>query len=287
MKPIEIISALPGWASASPETIVASPAFAMPCRLGEEGATLRLGAVRPAETIDVSVVFENEPHMLGIARSPRFPDLDAIWDCRGEMPEPVLLALVEKDCGRLFQMLENAVRRQLKVTGLVSGANADQGSLCAQVEDVVFTITRSKLVVAAFGNVRNLDLAHPDVRSETIPVETEYAAFSMPFADLSALAPGDAVLLPEIGSVPVRLIADGRFVVDGEGVSPNSDDELVHVRDLEPRVMTLGELFDASEGWKGDVPQPRQLRLVQGDKTFAAGSLGKIGGLNALVVENT
>ena len=120
MKPLEILSILPQWAKASAGDLLASPAWAMPCRLGERNCTMRLDAMRPSETLDLLVRFGNEEHVLGLCDSESLRELHAVWPSRADMPEPVLLALVEKDCGMLFQLLENAVRQQLSIVGLAS-----------------------------------------------------------------------------------------------------------------------------------------------------------------------
>ena len=110
------VASLPG----TPDAILDSPAFAMPCRLGEETAMLRPAQVAPSEadTLALEIAFGDEPHTLHLARSPRFAQLDKLWDSRADVPEPILLALVERECGPLFQLLENAVRKQLRLTGL-------------------------------------------------------------------------------------------------------------------------------------------------------------------------
>lgn len=289
MKPLEILSAIPKWKDATPGQIVGSPAFVLACRLGESPEVLRLGAVEGGDTLDLSVVFGDEPHLLRLSRSPRFKELDAIWDSRADVPEPILLALVEKDCGELFQMLENAVRRQLRLAGL-SGAGAESKSemLFAQVADVTFALTRSDTVVSAFGVLRNLDLSHPVFGEEALPAETEYAAFALSAANLTSLAVGDALLLPEIGSVPPRLVVDGRFAVDEKGVLPYADDGRCRILAAEPRVVALGELFDAAENPRSvEGGVPGQLRLVQNGKTLFNGRLDKIGDQNAFLVEST
>ena len=73
MKSLEIISSLPQWAKASPSAILDSPAFMMPCRIGDEMSELRHAQVEPAESesLALSVEFGGEPHELLIARSPR------------------------------------------------------------------------------------------------------------------------------------------------------------------------------------------------------------------------
>ena len=86
MKQLEILSALTRWANATPDEILDSPAFAMPCRIGEEQALLRPAAVEPAAScsLALSVTFGDEPHELRFSRSARFPELDRIWDSRAE-----------------------------------------------------------------------------------------------------------------------------------------------------------------------------------------------------------
>ena len=295
MKPLEILSALPKWSAAKPGQILDSPAFAFPCRLGEETETFSLGAVQGGDTLNLSILFGDEPHVLRLSRTPRFPELDKVWDSRAEMPEPILLALVEKECGAFFQMLENTVRRQMRLVGISSETSPDEQALLAQVADISFALTRSATMVAALGIIRHLDVAHEAIRAESLPFETEHAAFALSAADLASMAVGDALLLPEVGAVSPRLVVDGRFAVDEAGVAPFSDDGRCRVISAEQSVMTLGELFDAAED-----PESRkskveslalgsessaQLRLVHNGRTVANGHLDRIGGQSALVVE--
>ena len=269
MKPLEILSALPKWANAAPESLLDSPAWAMPCRLGDASATLRAAEVRPGESLDLAVLLDGERHLLSIADSPRFADLHALWATRAEVPEPILLALVEKECGVLLQLVENAVRRQLKVEGLASDG-PDERTFFMQVEDVVF----------------GLNTAHQSVREEQLPCETEVASFVLSAADIASIAVGDALLLPEVGTVPPRLVVDGRFLVDENGVAPFSDDGRLRVVDAAPRTISLGELFDRAESPVEEADaKPSQLRLVSSGKTLAEGSLDKLAGQSAFVVE--
>ena len=286
MKPFEILSALPQWSGLGPDAIVDLPAFALPCRLGDESATLVLGATHPADTISLSIRLEDEPHVLSLARSPRFKELDAIWDSRADVPEPILLALVEKDAGPLLQLVENAVRRQLKLIGLAGAQNPDAPTLFAQVDDIVFSLTRSATVTAAIGNLRNLDLTHASIRSVTLPALTEYAAFSLTSSEASGLSIGDAVLLPEMGTVPARIVVDGRFALDANGVSRYNAGDLVHVFDATAKDITLGELFDAAESPRAIEATPSgALRLVAEGKPLAVGRLDRLGGQSAFIVE--
>ncbi len=287
MKPLEILVAIPKWAKATPDQVLDSPAFAMPCRLGEEQVSLRLGAVQPSDTLDLAILFGDERHSLRLARSTRFSELDKVWDSRADMPEPILLALVEKECGPLLQMLENAVRRQLRLVGLATSPDPDARMLSAQVNDIVFALTRSETVAAAFGILRHVDFASPELRAETFASEAEFAAFALAPADLASLSVGDALLVPEIGSVPPRLVVDGRFVVDESGVAPFADDGRCRVVAAEMRNVSLGELFDAAENPRRvEGEAPGQLRLTQGGKTIAYGRLDRLGEQPAFIVES-
>ena len=285
MKPHEILSMIPRWADAAPEALLDSPAWAMPCRLGDDAATLRVADVRPCETLDISVLLDGERHVLSIADSPRFADLHALWPSRTDVPEPILLALVERECGMLLQLVENAVRRQLKVEGL-AGSGPDARTLFAHVSDVTFGLTRSPMVEAAFGQLRFIDCSSQTVREASFPCETELAAFALSAADLASLAVGDALLLPEIGTVPPRLIVDGRFVMDENGVAPFKDDGRLRIVDAESRLLTLGELFDRAQSPTAEKPAaPAQLKLVSSGKMLATGRLEQLASQAAFIVE--
>ena len=141
-------------------------------------------------------------------------------------------------------------------------------------------------MTAAFGNLRNLDLTHESIRSVTLPALTEYAAFSLTSSEASGLSIGDAVLLPEMGTVPVRLVVDGRFVVDANGVTRYNAGDLVHVFDATAKDITLGELFDAAETPRTVETTPSgELRLVADGKTLAVGRLDRLGDQSAFIVE--
>ena len=287
MKPHEILSMLPQWAKASQESLLDSPAWAMPVRLGDDAATLRKADVRPCDTLDLVVLLDGDRHLLSIADSPRFADLHALWASRTDMPEAILLALVERECGGLLQLVENAVRRQLKVEGL-SAEGPDAQTLFAQVEDVVFGLARSPAVVSALGQLRFVDCSHDAVRGEMLACETELASFALSAADLASLSVGDALLLPEVGTVPPRLVVDGRFLVDANGVAPFVDDGRLRVVASERRDMTLGELFDRAQDPAAEKGAgPAQLRLVASGKTIATGRLGQLAGQNAFFIEAT
>ncbi len=294
MKPFELLSSIPQWASAAPDAILASPAWAMQCRLGDTPCVMRLGATRPAEEISLDILLENEPHVLSIADSPNFADLHAVWPSRTDVPEPILLALVEKECGPLLQLIENAVRLQLKIVGIAKTPPSPEAA-CARIssadgeELAVFTLDMSQKIVAALGQLRNLDLSHESIRDATLPIETEYATFAIPSTDLSALAPGDALLVPEVETIPPRLIVDGRFSLSDNGIAPWKDDGMLRICSAESAQISVGALLDAAEGNVPEkTPAPLEnmsLKLVRMGKTLAVGKFNKIAAQSAFIAE--
>lgn len=291
MKASEIIASLPKWANATSDEIVVSPAWTMPCRLGETSCVMRLDAPRPVDTIDVAISLEDEVHVLSLVDSAYFSDLHRLWSSRADVPEQILLALVEKECSPLLQLVENATRRQLKIVGLAKEVPLDR--LCARVtsaegEDILsFSLTATPSVVRTFGRLNFIDASDSSVRDTAVSSVTELAAFVLSAADLASLAVGDVLLLPEVGTVAPRLIVDGRFVVDGNGVAPFKDDGMLLVLDAESREITLGEVLDHAKSPSApSAPTPTALRLVSSGRTVAFGRLDRLAAQNAFVVES-
>ena len=294
MKPLEILSSLPDWAKAPSSTILASPAWTLPCRLGDESCTLRLDAPLPAETLDILIRLGDEEHVLGIVDSPRLPELHTLWGARANVPEPILLSLVEKECGPLLQLLENAVRRQLQMVGLApSHPEGDMASARISKADgdiLSFTLTLSPAIKETLGQLRFIDPSHPAVRECTLTAEVDVASFALGAAEIVGLAPGDALLLPEVDTLPPRLIVDGRFSVSNGDVLAWRDEGLLRVLVGEQREITLGALIDAAAG-NADalalVPPAENvpLRLMRTDTVIATGRLGSVGAQRAFVID--
>ena len=225
MNPLDLLSSLPPFRGWSPAEVLASPAWAMPCRLGsEEGRLVSDGALLPADPLRLAVRFADDPATLALADSPIFPELHALWSSRADVPSPILLALVEKECGPLLQLLENAAGRQLAIDGLqvpkFEGSQVpssepsnlrtfepSNGSskehpfrlLRSSGEELCsFALTLPPAVLESFGALRNLDTAHSSVRELELPAVMQLAAPVLSSADLESIAPGDHLLLPEV-----------------------------------------------------------------------------------------
>ena len=231
MNPLDLLSSLPPFRGWSPAEVLAAPAWAMPCRLGsEEGRLVSDGALLPADPLRRAVRFADDPATLALADSPIFPELHALWSSRGEVPAPILLALVEKECGPLLQLLENAAGRQLAIDGLqvpkFEGSQVpssepsnlrtfepSNGSskehpfrlLRSSGEELCsFALTLPPAVLESFGALRNLDAAHPSVREQEYSAQIQLAAPVLSSDDLASLAPGDHLLLPEVEPAATR-----------------------------------------------------------------------------------
>lgn len=292
MKASEILGAIPRWANATSDALVASPAWAMPCRLGDVACTMRLDAVHPADTLDIAIVLEDEPHVLSLADTPRFSELHRLWSVRAEVPEQILLALVEKEAGALLQLIENAAHRQLRISGLSAAPDSSTDRLFARVssgdEDILsFAITSSPALISSFGRLIFIDLSHQSVRDETVPAVLSLASFTLSAAELASLSVGDALLIPEAESNPPSIIAAERLFVDSKGVTLFADDGRLRVESADPLTVTLGYLFDQasspSDPERGSTPQ---LRLVSARGTLASGRFARVADQCAFVVES-
>ena len=295
MKPLEILSSLPTWAKSTPATILASPAWKLPCRLGDETCAMSFDAPIPAETLDIRIRLGDEEHVIGIADTPGLPEIHALWATRADVPEPILLALVEKECGPLLQLLENAVRRQLKVLGLAQDRPEVQ-TVCARVfsnagDFISFTLTLSPSLTETLGLLRFIDTSHQSVRESVLEAEVEVASFALGAAEIAGLAPGDALLLPEVDTIPQRLIVDGRFAVSEGNVIAWRDEGLLRVLAGEKQDISLGALLDVAAGNPDalTIAKPAEntpLRLVRSGEVIATGRLDTVGAQRAFLVDS-
>ncbi len=312
MNPLDILSALPPFRDWSPADVLASPAWSMPCRLGsEEGRLVAEGALLPADPLRLAVRFADDPATLALADSPIFPELHALWSSRAEVPAPILLALVEKECGPLLQLLENAAGRQLAVDGLADGETADGKAFAlrrATGEELCsFALALPPAVLESFGALRNLDVANPAVREIELPAVLQLAAPVLSSADLESLAPGDHLLLPEVtpppadgpdGQAPTcpeaTLIVSGLLAAAPEGLAPWTDPGTLRVVLSDPATLPLGDLLDLASGATdhsslvarhSPLREGAALALLRGPATLASGRLGAVAAQPSFEIE--
>lgn len=222
----ELIGGWPVIGTLPAAGILAHPAWRLSVDCG--GASADLFAVAPSETLSdellVSVSLDGEPHVLGIADSAAFPDLHLLWSRRSELPDALVVALVEKEAGDLLQTVENVVRMELKVIGLVAAAETGARPprrafrLSAGGAEMSFSLDLPPETVQTLGVLDNLDTEHDAIRSLTRNVRAEYAAVPVADADIASLAVGDCLLLS--GNAPswvTEVPADDRLHVCSSG----------------------------------------------------------------------
>ena len=317
MNTLDLLSTLSPFRDWSPAEILASPAWAMPCRLGtEEGRLVSEGALLPVDPLCLSIRFANIPATLALADSPLFPELHAIWSSRADVPAPILLALVEKECGPLLQLLENAAGRQLAIDGLAetdpAQADAADSSLVTRNSSLretrpfallrasgealcTFALSLSPALVETFGALRNLDASHDTIRDQTLSGVMQVATPVLSVADLESIAPGDHLLLPEAASPDsTTLLVAGLLAASAEGVVPWSDTGVLRVVLSDPATLSFGELADLSSGSldyaslvarHSSLHEGAALALLRGPATLATGRLSSVAGQPSFAIE--
>lgn len=261
--PNELVAKWPGWARANAETVLASPAWRMPVMFAGAADALTL-TPPPDDQLFLDVRLGDDRYLLGLADSPSLNDLHLLWAHRAKLDPNLVLALVERECGSLFQMLEDVVRRPFSVTGIAEPAASNAGRLTLRLETgLVFSIDLSPELRSLFGDIANLDPTHESIRSMTRKCRAHYAAVELTDADAASLAVGDVIpFLPEY-----RAMAE--WSLDGFA------DALTHVCASEETDITFAAFAD---GRLPAVPPPAALVLVRGGRSLADGEISKIGG---------
>ena len=275
----ELIEKWPGIAGADAAAIFGKDAWAMLVGYAGNDATLVKDATRERDVIGLEIRFDAERHFLGLAVSDAYPDLSKVWTERTKLPDEIVLALVEKECGGLFQTLEDAARRQVSVIGLADREAAKAENVKAQAfalkddsgETVCdFSLSMSPALLEEFGRVENLDAGHESLRTLTRPAQVEYAAFTLTDDEVGNLAVGDCLLLPEIGTEAPQWVTEP------------SDDDLVHVLSAATTDLSFGDFADDS---LPEPPAAATLILVRKGRTVAEGRLRPLGAQSAFAVE--
>ena len=179
----ELLTDWPGEQLTSAEGIFQSPAWRLPIVYEGAPSVLTQGTTRPLDLLALSLTFDGEPSVIGLADSPNFPDLHILWRRRNELPREVLLALIEKECGPLFQMLEDATKCLVAVKGLewdeVGETDVPFALTRPDGLTLAFTWAVPPRVLARLGVLDNLDLTHAAIRALTRPAWAVYASLTL------------------------------------------------------------------------------------------------------------
>ena len=277
MNAFDILKTWPGISEASVEDIFAHPAWAMPCLWGDERCVLRKAAAKPRDIIGLAIELDDDAHFLGLGNRESFPDLHDLWLRKAELPSALILALVEKECGELLQLIENAVRRQVRVVGL-DDPEKRASALAFEVISTLDGRIKSTFVldvrpstIRTFGQLRFLDTNHESIRSMERPVHAVYAAFDLPDEDVAGLAAGDCLMLPELEAG-----------VSGEWTCDIPNDGRLRVLSRDETLISFASIAD---GAMPPLPSPAALELYRGQTVVACGRFGSLCSKPAFVTE--
>lgn len=256
MDAVALLKTWPDWEHASLETVLASPAWRMPVRYGETAATLVRADAVPDDPIALAVTFDGTPAVLALADSALYPDLHLLWSRRADLPPALVLALVEKECGDLFALLEKATRRQFGVTGLAPTlpARPYAFAVVGLPAALAFTLELPAELLPVFGDLACLDPAHPSIRGATREIRADYGTLAVTDDELAALAPGDFLLCP--GEPAARWLT-----------APPAD-EAAHVLAAAAQTATFAAFAD--EALPPPPPPSEGLVLVKNGRPYAA-----------------
>ena len=253
----------PTFEKVNAETVFASPAWRVETVCGERPAALTKAEKPASDLLWVSVTLEDEVHVLGIGDSEAYADLHLLWARREGLPKELLLALVERECGDLFQVLEKVFRRRFQIKGLADGAPVDGGvdfRLTADGTAYAFALDLSPLLVMELGKLKYLDPGHEAIRGLCRPAWSEHGAVELLESECAALAAGDCVVLPEGAEAVWRVTTP--------------EDDLVHVRSEAAGEVTFAQMAD--DDWPA-LPEPGRVVLLKGGRTIARGRLSTLG----------
>ena len=250
----ELLRDWPGWSKANAERVLASPAWRLETRFGERPARLvRVASLDAAATVVLDVRLDDEPRLLAIEPTPLFPDLSLLKARLSALPKEVLLALVEKECGLLFQFVEDVAKRRLTVAGL-SGAAAPQTAFAVSGEagEARFALDLTSEMAQRLGILANLDVTHPSIRGLTRESAACHGAWTLSDGEAAALSVGDC-LVPEAGFASQWLVEEPA-------------DDLARAVSDEKGILTFAQLADDA---LPSVPPPTRLALVRRGRPIA------------------
>ncbi len=266
MNAFELLQKWPSWERAGAGTIFDSPAWAMPVRWKDIPCVLRRSGVTFRDVLGISVRLDDEENFLGICNREAFPDLHTLWDVKNNLPDALKLALVEKECGPLFQILENALRRQLNVLGVAPAENREGTTGFELIGQngkplVSFVLKVDTDMVRTLGLLKYIDLNHDSILSMERAARAVYASFTLEEEEIAGLAAGDYLMLPEIGSSqPTWQVEDQKS-------------EMLQVCAPDTMQITFGQF--ASEELP-EIPKPNELILMRRGKILARGRIATL-----------
>lgn len=274
MDTLDLLREWPSWRKAGAGKILSSPAWRLDILFDDRPGILRTAVGDASEDLLwLEVKLEDERHILGISDSVAFSELHKVWALREKLPPEVRMALVERDCAPLFQMLEDSLRRQFSVVGFAEGPEEARVRMFEAVvadteQPIAFALDFSSAMEIDFGRLENLDTSHPSIREMTREVEAEYAQIPFEGETPPEIAEGDLLLEPE-GEA-------SRWVTELPANEP-----VFRVLGAARHTLTFAQLVDGTES----VPATESYRIVCGEREIATAARSDVGTHPAYRVE--
>ena len=273
MEARELLNSWPEWSKAGAEKVLSSPAWHLITRYGEEKAELKRLTELPKMPIALEVGFDGEIHHLEFAVSSLFPDLALLSEHFEALPREVLLALVEKECGTFFQLLENVFRKQLTVNGLAA-ATSGKATMAFSMKtesggEIDFALDMNASLELELGLTANLDVEHEWTRTLERPARVEYGTLALSAEELDTLSLDDFLVVGE------------DFGSDAVWVYEERNDERIRIVHPETGKLTFGAIAD---GKLPPIPESGAFLLMKNGETLAKAEKASVGAAAALKI---
>lgn len=260
----ELLKKWPNGQLTSAEGIFQSPAWRLSVVYEDAPSVLVRGEEKPTDILPLVLTLDGEASVLGLADSQSYPDLHLLWGRRHELPSEVLLALVEKECGPLFQMLEDATKKLVAVKGLADAAKRVDGTaftlLRPDGQQMPFTLEITPSILARFGVLDNLDVTHASIRSMARSARAVYAELTVSASEVAAFAADDRLVLPPLDVARWQ--------------SDLPEDAAVRICSTEEGSLLFAQVVDEA---LPPVPFPQEVTVFQGTRAVATGRVEALG----------
>lgn len=269
----ELLSDWPSLDAFDAEDFLASPAWRKFVDIGDEEGVLTRGE-SAADELLLNVTLEDRPVVLGLADSEAFPDLHLLWSRLSELPEVIIIALIEKEASAVLEAVEGLTRTELRLIG-VAEAKTDAAAsvrtgfrLETEAASYGFSFAMPDDVKRLLGVRENLDPNHEAIRSLSRGARVRYAAVELADEAVGSASPGDCLLI-DAGEP----FWQTEFPEDG----------LLQICSSDESSLTFAQLADDD---LPEIPAPGALTVFRHGVPFAAAEMSVVGEAPAVKILN-
>lgn len=261
----ELIRSWPSLKKASADKVLASPAWRMDVAFARMRDRLTIGGIGCAseEEIYLKIALEGKNHILGVGDSPLYADLHALWSRKHHLDKNIVLALVEKECGALFVLIEHVFGADLVVKGILDKL-PDGTRTAFRTSNLAFSLDLTSEMRLQLADLSYLDAKHDAIRSMTRSARADYAKVELDERAIMGLGEGDVIPLG------IGYLSSANWNLEGFAA------EETHIVASEARELRFADFADET---LPAIEPSDSLLLVKGDSTIAEGELFDLGGI--------